>query len=77
MPAETRKRSRGKMEEDGTKMTPDEALKEAEEKVKRSRVEAKDTKADASIADLTRLFGHMGGKKRKTRRRKTRKHRKH
>ena len=77
MPTETRKRSRNQMEEDAPKVSADEALKEAEMKVKRSRAEAKDLKADKSIADLTRLFGHMGGKKRKTRRRKTRRARKH
>ena len=65
------------MDEDGPQKTADEALKEAEDRVKRSRAEAKDKKADESIADLTRLFGRMGGKKRSTRRRKTRKNRKH
>jgi hypothetical protein len=70
MPVETRKRNRSSMDEDGPKQTPDEALKAAEEKVKRSRVEAKDKKADASVADLTRLFGHMGGKKSRTRKQK-------
>lgn len=70
MPVETRKRKRSSMDEDGPKQTPDEALKEAEDRGKRARAEAKDKKADASVADLTRLFGHMGG------RRKTRKHKK-
>ena len=74
MPVETRKRKRSSMDEDGPKQTPDEALKEAEDRVKRARAEAKDKKADASVADLTSMFGNMGGKKRTTRRRKTRKH---
>jgi hypothetical protein len=75
MPVETRKRKRSSMDEDGPKQTPDEALKEAEAIGKRARTEAKDNKADASVADLTSMFGNMGGKKRTTRRRKTRKHR--
>uniref|UniRef100_A0A6C0F0E2 Uncharacterized protein n=1 Tax=viral metagenome TaxID=1070528 RepID=A0A6C0F0E2_9ZZZZ len=74
MPVETRKRKRSSMDEDGPKQTPDEALKEAEALGKRARTEAKDKKADASVADLTSMFGNMGGKKRTTRRRKTRKH---
>jgi hypothetical protein len=66
------------MDEDGRKLSPDEALKEAEHHIKRSRAKAKDKKADASIADLTSIFAKMGGKKRSTRRRKTGKHnRKH
>jgi len=67
MPAETRKRTRAKMEEDSP-VNPEEALKEAEARVKKARSEAKDSKADSSIADLTSMFGKMGGRKRKTRR---------
>jgi hypothetical protein len=63
------------MDEDGRKLTPDEALKEAEHRIKRSRAKAKDKKADASIADLTSMFGTLGGRKRRAR--KTRKIRKH
>ena len=76
MPVETRKRKRSTMDEDGPQKTADEALKEAEDRVKRSRAAAKDKKADESVADLTSMFGKMGGRKRrKTRKvRKTRKH---
>jgi len=64
MPAETRKRKRSSMDEDGPEKTPDEALKEAEDRMKRARAEAKDKKADASVADLTSMFGNMGGRRR-------------
>lgn len=79
MPAETRKRKRSSMDEDAPQVSPDEALKEAEERVKRSRAAAKDKKADESVADLTSMFGNMGGRKRRLRRktRKVRKTRKH
>ena len=75
MPVETRKRKRSSMDEDGPQVSPDEALKEAEERVKRSRAEAKDKKADASVADLTSMFGKMGGRKRTTRKQKHKKSR--
>ena len=79
MPTETRKRSRYQMEEEGPKLSAEEALKEAESRVKKSRSEAKDVKADKSIFDLTTMFGKMGGRKRRSTRkaRKTRRVRKH
>jgi isopropylmalate/homocitrate/citramalate synthase len=77
MPAETRKRTRAKMEKDGPKLSPDEELKKAEARVKKARSEAKDAKADKSIFDLTAMFEKMGGKKRRSTKRKIRRVRKH
>jgi hypothetical protein len=74
MPVETRKRARGKMNEKVPTQTDDEALKEAEDRVKRARAEAKDKKADASVADLTSMFGNMGGRRTRKQKRKGKKH---